>query len=97
MAAFPGIGASILTPGLARFRAISSDKLTILLTLTPGAGCNSYLVMAGPLLTWSTLADIPKLIKVSSNSLALFLTLAPLNLDSFAASGSSNKVIGGKE
>jgi molybdenum cofactor synthesis domain-containing protein len=63
----------------------------------PGAGCNSYLVMAGPLLTWSTLADIPKLIKVSSNSLALFLTLAPLNLDSFAASGSSNKVIGGKE
>ena len=40
-AALPGIGASIRTPLAARFRAISSDRLVILLILTPGAGCNS--------------------------------------------------------
>ncbi|OPZ88400.1 MAG: hypothetical protein BWY74_03156 [Firmicutes bacterium ADurb.Bin419] len=38
IAALPGIGASILTPDAARFRDISSDKLTILLTFTPGLG-----------------------------------------------------------
>ncbi|MPM72359.1 hypothetical protein SDC9_119332 [bioreactor metagenome] len=37
-AAFPGIGASILTPEEAKFRAISSDRFTILLTLTPTLG-----------------------------------------------------------
>ena len=37
-AAFPGIGASILIPEAANPRAISSLKLTILLTLTPGLG-----------------------------------------------------------
>ena len=37
-AALPGIGASILIPEAARPSAISSDKLTILLTLTPGLG-----------------------------------------------------------
>ena len=37
-AAFPGIGASILIPEAASPNAISSDKFTILLTLTPGLG-----------------------------------------------------------
>ena len=40
-AALPGIGASILTPFAARLRAISSERLVILLILTPGAGCSS--------------------------------------------------------
>ena len=35
---FPGMGASILTPDEARLKAISSDKFTILLTLTPALG-----------------------------------------------------------
>ena len=34
-AALPGIGASIRMPLAARFRAMSSARLTILLTLTP--------------------------------------------------------------
>ena len=37
-AAFPGIGASILTPGAAKLRAISSAKFVILLIFTPAAG-----------------------------------------------------------
>ena len=47
-AAFPGIGASILMLLALRFRAISSERPTILLTLTPVLGCISYLVTAGP-------------------------------------------------
>ena len=38
IADFPGIGASILTPLAAKLKAISSDKLTILLTFTPVLG-----------------------------------------------------------
>ena len=40
-AALPGIGASMRTPLAARLRAISSERLVILLILTPGAGCSS--------------------------------------------------------
>ncbi len=40
-AAFPGIGASILTPLAARASAMSSDRLTILETFTPAFGCSS--------------------------------------------------------
>ena len=51
-AAFPGIGASILMPVAARLRAISSARLTILLTLTPWFGVSSYCVKVGPLFIW---------------------------------------------
>src|SRR6056297_1487490 len=68
----PGIGASILTSGAAKASDISSDKLTILLTLTPVAGCTSYLVIVGPCETSFTSASTPKLAKVSSNSSLLF-------------------------
>ena len=47
-AALPGIGASILTPVDAKLSAISSERVVILLILTPEAGCSSYLVTAGP-------------------------------------------------
>ena len=40
-AALPGIGASILRSVTARFSLISSDRPTILLTLTPCSGCSS--------------------------------------------------------
>ncbi len=40
-AALPGMGASILMPDVARFIERSSDRLVILLILTPEAGCNS--------------------------------------------------------
>ena len=40
IADFPGIGASILIPLAASPKAISSVKLTIFETLTPGLGCN---------------------------------------------------------
>ena len=49
-AAFPGMGASILTRGAARARAISLESPMILLTLTPGAGSSSNLVTTGPTL-----------------------------------------------
>ena len=55
-ACFPGIGASILIVSAAKFRAMSSAKFAILLTLTPSAGFNSYLVIAGPTDTFSTFA-----------------------------------------
>ena len=38
---FPGIGASIRTALAARFSAISSARLVILLILTPAEGCSS--------------------------------------------------------
>ena len=40
-AAFPGMGASIRTPEEAKFKAISSERVVILLIFTPEAGCNS--------------------------------------------------------
>ena len=60
IAALPGIGASILIATAAKLSAISSLKLTILLTLTPVLGCNSYLVTLGPFVTCNTLASTPK-------------------------------------
>ena len=51
IALFPGIGASILILFAAKLSAKSSVKFTILLTLTPGLGCISYLVIVGPTVT----------------------------------------------
>ena len=67
MAFFPGMGASILTPGAASDNAISSDRFAMRFTRTPGAGCTSYWVITGPLRTLTTLADTPKLVKVCSS------------------------------
>ena len=79
IAALPGIGASILTPGAANFSARSSAKFTILLTFTPGAGSNSYLVTAGPLQALIIFAFTLKLSNVSSKIFAFsaisFVTL----------------------
>ena len=66
-AAFPGIGASILIDFAAKFKAISSAKLTILLTLTPVLGVSSYLVTVGPFVMLVTLASTPKLASVFCN------------------------------
>ena len=46
---------------------MSSAKFAILLTRTPSAGFNSYLVIAGPTDTFSTFAETPKLYKVFCN------------------------------
>ena len=73
-ACFPGIGASILILSAAKFSAISSAKFAILLTLTPSAGFNSYLVIAGPTETFSTFAETPKLYNVFCNLLAVSVT-----------------------
>ena len=70
-ACFPGIGASILIDSAARFKAISSARFAILLTLTPSAGLSSYLVIAGPTDTFSTFAETPKLYNVFCNFVAL--------------------------
>ena len=40
-AALPGMGASMRTPTAARFRAMSSARLVILLIFTPALGCSS--------------------------------------------------------
>ena len=70
-AALPGIGASILILLAAKFNAISSDKLTILLTLTPVFGVSSYLVTVGPLVIFVTFASTPKLASVFCNFTAV--------------------------
>mgnify|MGYP006969251684 CR=1 FL=1 len=52
---------------MSKFKAISSANLAILLTLTPSAGFNSYLVIAGPTEIFSTFAETPKLYNVFCN------------------------------
>ena len=61
---FPGIGASILIPLVARANAISSERFKILLTLTPLSGSTSYLVTAGPFSTFLIVALTLKLSRV---------------------------------
>ena len=75
-AAFPGIGASIRMSAAARFSLISSARPTILLTLTPISGCNSYRVTAGPQLTFVTVTWTPKFCSVCCNFIAVSLRLA---------------------
>ena len=73
IAALPGIGASILMSAAARLSLISSDKETILLTLTPCSGCNSYLVTVGPQLISVIVTLTPKVSSVSCNLCAVTL------------------------
>ena len=47
-------------------RAISSEKLIILETLTPGAGSNSYKLTTGPLFIFVIFPSIPKSSKIFS-------------------------------
>ena len=56
---FPGIAETRAETELV-FLAISSDKLTIFETFTPGAGSNSYNDTTGPLLTFLIFPFIPK-------------------------------------
>ena len=70
IADFPGIGASILTPGAARLKAISSDSPVIFETLTPNPGCSSNLVTDGPWVIFIIFASTLKLLKVSSRRFA---------------------------
>ena len=91
---FPGIGASILIVSASRLSAISSDKLAILLTLTPSAGANSYLVIAGPTDTFSTLADTPKLYNVLLNFSAVANNAFLLPTSSFPFPWASNSTGG---
>ena len=76
-ALLPGIGASILISVVASARAKLSDRLKILLTLTPAAKLISYEVIVGPLLTPITLASTPKLLSVSWIILILSLISLP--------------------
>ena len=68
--------------------------MAILLTLTPSAGFNSYLVIAGPTDTFSTFADTPKLYSVFCNLVAVSVSAfaPPFN---FFLSGLLNNSIGG--
>ena len=93
-ACFPGIGASILIVFAAKFNAISSARLAILLTLTPSAGFNSYLVIAGPTETFSTFAETPKLYNVFCNLEAVSANAFLLPFIPFLSPSLSN-VIGG--
>ncbi len=94
MADFPGMGASILTEVAAMLRAMSSERASILLTFTPGLGCSSYRVMEGPTLTCTTFASTPKVLRVSSNFLAL--DRSSLRLPDFLFSYSSRRLTGGR-
>ena len=69
-AALPGIGASIRRLLALRLRAMSSESLVMLATLTPVAGWTSYLVTEAPCVTLMTLASTPKSFRVCSRSSA---------------------------
>ena len=97
IAAFPGIGASILTPFAAKPKAMSSCKLTIFETLTPGLGCNSNLVTEGPLVTCITFASTPKLESVSSSLFALSIKSFLSSFFNFNLEFIFNKSIFGNE
>ena len=66
-AALFGIGASILTPAVARFKAISSARFVSLLIFTPAEGCNSYRVTVGHRLISTPLVSTPQLLRVSTS------------------------------
>ena len=68
IADLPGIGASILMSAAAR---LASE--TILLTLTPSSGFNSYLVTAGPQLISVISTLTPKFWSVCLSVIAVFL------------------------
>ena len=65
MVLLPGIVA-ILADSELVFLAISSERLIIFDTLTPGAGSNSYKVTTGPWLTFLTSPSTPKSSKIFS-------------------------------
>ena len=73
IADLPGIGASILMSAAARLSLISSASETILLTLTPSSGFNSYLVTAGPQLISVISTLTPKFWSVCLSVIAVFL------------------------
>ena len=56
----PGIGARMRTDAARSAMVRSSARLTMRLTLTPGAGSNSKVVMTGPGRTATTLPATPK-------------------------------------
>ena len=60
MAAFPGMGATILTLGALRANARSSERPATLLIFMPGAGLYSYMVMTGPGRISTTSPSTPK-------------------------------------
>ena len=76
------------------FLAISSDRLIILETLTPGAGSNSFNVTTGPWLTFLILPFTPKSKRIfSRNSGSLLSSLLVFSLSFFV--GIFNKSIDG--
>ena len=64
-ACFPGMGATIRTLDAASRSAMLSDRFTILLSLTPGAGRISNMVMTGPFRIPVTSAWIPNSSRVN--------------------------------
>ena len=76
-AALPGMGASMRTDIAARFSAMSSDSDVMRLTFTPGAGCSSNRVTAGPWAMPVSFAEMPKLRSVSSSSWAFSMSRCP--------------------
>lgn len=93
-AAFPGIGASIRMLLAFKFRAISSERRTILATLTPAFGWISYRVTVGPFTTFKTVALTPKLASVSSRIFA-FAWSVVFSVPPFVAVGFLSKSIDG--
>ena len=71
-AGLPGMGASMRTPAVARFRAMSSARLVMRLTLIPAWGCSSYRVTDGPRQMSSIVVLTPKLSSVLTRMSAFF-------------------------
>ena len=94
IAALPGIGASIRTPGAASFKAISSARFTTELTLTPGAGSSSNRVTDGPRVTATTLARTLKSASVCSK-MPHWWRMPSSRFRSLVTTGVFNRVSGG--
>ena len=76
-AALPGMGASMRTDIAARFSAMSSASDVMRLTFTPGAGCSSKRVTAGPWAMPVSFAEMPNDCSVSSSRRAFCMSRWP--------------------
>ena len=90
-----GIGASIRTPAVARFKAMSSARPVILLILTPVEGCSSYRVTVGPRVMSTIRVWTPKDLRVST-SLEAFCFNSSLTSSLRGLWGSFKRLTGGR-
>ena len=88
-----GMGAT-RTPGAPRARAMSLDRLVILLSFTPWSSSSSYRVTEGPRVTLMMLASMPKEWMVSVSRVWLLFS-SPATPAASLSRPSFKRVVGG--